>query len=189
MAQGLPLLQGGDELGRTQSGNNNAYCQDNALTWIDWENADDARIEFAARLVRLRRRFAQTRRRDWLSGEAGAYGRDVVWWHPAGREMCADDWDSGEGGFLGCLLAPVVAREPLESADASEASEDPEFLLILMNREADALDVRLPPGKWRGLCDTALEAPFVEESAEDSCRVEAHAVRLFSQKARACRQG
>ncbi|MDR1276858.1 MAG: glycogen debranching protein GlgX [Candidatus Accumulibacter sp.] len=166
MAQGLPLLQAGDESGRTQSGNNNAYCQDNAITWIDWENADDALVEFTARLSNLRRRFLQTRRRAWLTGETGAFGRDVLWWHPDGREMRTEDWDSGTRGFLGCLLAPLDA--------------DGDFLLIVMNRDDDALDVFLPPGNWRVLCDTVSETPFSDAAAENPCRLGACAVKLLA---------
>jgi pullulanase/glycogen debranching enzyme len=70
IAQGVPMLQGGDELGRTQGGNNNAYCQDNAMTWLDWQNADGGLIDFVAGLIGLRRRFPQLRRRRWLTGKA-----------------------------------------------------------------------------------------------------------------------
>lgn len=86
VAQGVPMLQGGDELGRTQAGNNNAYCQDNALTWLDWANADASLIDFTAGLIGLRRRFPQLRRTAWLCGERNANGqRDIVWWHANGR--------------------------------------------------------------------------------------------------------
>ncbi|MDR1368330.1 MAG: glycogen debranching protein GlgX [Candidatus Accumulibacter sp.] len=174
MAQGLPLLQGGDELGRTQSGNNNTYCQDNPLTWIDWKNADSTLIEFTARLSFLRRRFFQTRRRTWLSGKAEALGRDVVWWHPDGREMRTEDWDSGSGDFLGCQLAPL--------------SGESDFLLILMNRASDAIEVRLPPGGWRTLCDTASDTPFAGEDGGNPCRLDAYTVKLLSRRARDSRQ-
>lgn len=75
------MLQGGDELGRTQSGNNNAYCQDNPLTWFDWARADHELIEFT-RLIALRRSFPQLARRRWLTGEGdGQSLSDIIWWH------------------------------------------------------------------------------------------------------------
>jgi pullulanase/glycogen debranching enzyme len=88
IAQGVPMLQGGDELGRTQGGNNNAYCQDNEMTWLDWQKADSELIDYVAGLIGLRRRFPQLRLTGWLSGAAsGDEQPDVLWWHPAGRPM------------------------------------------------------------------------------------------------------
>ncbi|MDR2507740.1 MAG: glycogen debranching protein GlgX [Candidatus Accumulibacter sp.] len=165
ISQGIPLLQGGDEIGRTQSGNNNAYCQDNPITWFDWKSADDRLIEFTACMAALRRRFPQTRQRSWLSGKAVSAGTDVVWWHPEGREMRAEDWHSGFKGFLGFMLAPLAA--------------DGEFLLVLMNRETEPLDVHLPPGKWQCLCDTALDMPFSGAPSGNPCRLDEYAVKFL----------
>ncbi|MDR1710104.1 MAG: glycogen debranching protein GlgX, partial [Candidatus Accumulibacter sp.] len=106
-ARGAPMLQGGDELGRTQAGNNNAYCQDNALTWFDWPNADEDLIAFTAGLTALRRRYAQLRGREWLTGAPDAAGRrDVLWWHAEGREMRGADWDASPGALGMLLTAP-----------------------------------------------------------------------------------
>jgi glycogen operon protein len=163
-AQGVPMLQGGDELGRTQAGNNNAYCQDNALTWLDWPNADQALIEFTAGLIGLRRRFGQLRRTAWLDGAEGADGvRDVLWWHPAGREMEGWDWQERRAplsGALGILLAPVAAEDVP--------------LLVLFNRNAVPIDFRLPKGIWRQIHERG--------PAPESLSVPGHSVLLLAQE-------
>ena len=170
VAQGVPMLQGGDELGRTQSGNNNAYCQDNALTWLDWPQADDELIDFTAGLISLRQRFPQLRRSSWLSGERNANGqRDVVWWHPGGREMNDGDWHTPHRGALGFLLAPEC---PADNAPT---------LLVLINRDADAQTFRLPPGTWQLLCDSSSDVPFAELPRLDSSSVAARSVQLLGQ--------
>ena len=167
VAQGVPMLQGGDELGRTQSGNNNAYCQDNGLTWFDWKNADGALIEFTAGLIALRQRFPQLRRRHWLTGEPNAEGqRDIVWWHPDGREMQGADWDSAQHGMLGFVLAAEDNIAPR--------------LLVLINRHDDSINFRLPPGVWQQLCDSGAKAAFIPELRQGSSLVTARSVQLLS---------
>ena len=171
VSQGVPMLQGGDELGRTQSGNNNAYCQDNHLTWIDWSNADTTLIEFTAGLIALRQRFPQLRRRHWLTGEPNAKGqRDIVWWHPDGREMSGADWDSpdpAQHGRLGFVLA---------------AENSGPRLLVLINRHDDAIGFRLPTGSWLQLCDSSAELSFAPLLRQDVCLLAARSVQLLSQE-------
>ena len=147
-AQGVPMLQGGDEIGRTQQGNNNAYCQDNPLTWLDWARVDSELFDFTAGLIALRKRLPHLRRRAWLTGRSTAYGhRDVIWQHAEGREMRQDDWQATPSGVqqntLGCLLDDAAGK-----------------LLLLFNRSADAQNFVLPPDRWHMLCDTAADVPF-----------------------------
>ncbi len=169
VAQGVPMLQGGDELGRTQSGNNNAYCQDNTLTWLDWKNADAALIEFTAGLIALRQRFPQLRRDVWLNGKPDDQGqRDIVWWHPDGHEMSNDDWHSSQQGALGFILAPLD--------DASQT------LLVLINRSPQALTARLPPGDWQQLCDSSADTPFASLLRLNTYSLSARSVHLLSRK-------
>jgi glycogen debranching enzyme GlgX len=170
IAQGVPMLQGGDELGRTQAGNNNAYCQDNALTWLDWTSADGGLIDFVAGLVALRRRFPQLRRRDWLSGGPAADGGlpDILWWHPAGRAMRTPDWEAPRAGRLGFqMAAPAAGDGPGES------------LLCLLNRDAAAIEWRLPSGRWQLLVDTAAEAPFSSAEREGSSAVPGRSLQIL----------
>lgn len=172
--QGVPMLQGGDELGRTQSGNNNAYCQDNALTWLDWPKADEALIEYTAGLIRLRRHFPQLQNNRWLSGETDAAGqRDVLWWHSNGREMNSDDWHSSPG-TLGMLLAPI---QPL-NADSDEPTSA--TLLALFNRTNDTVTFNLPPGEWRQFCDSRADEPFGEHMFDHRCSLAGRSVLLLA---------
>ena len=171
LAQGVPMLQGGDEIGRTQRGNNNAYCQDNALTWLDWTHADGELAAFTAALIRLRRRFAQLRSEAWLTGETDAQGRrDVVWWHTQGREMSGDDWHIAHNTAFGMWLAPAA-----DDADAPA-------LLVLFNRHAEARDFLLPPGHWRLICDSSAVTADAAPPCREHRPVAAHSVQFLAQE-------
>ena len=171
VAQGVPMLQGGDELGRTQSGNNNAYCQDNVLTWLDWPHADAELIDFTAGLIKLRQSFAQLRRDAWLTGESSLRGqRDILWWHPDGHEMGWNDWHSSELGALGFVLAP----------ESTETNAQP--LLVLINREAETRPFQLPSGNWRQLCDSSADLPFARLEKRATSSLNARSVQLLAQE-------
>lgn len=95
VSQGVPMLLGGDELGRTQLGNNNAYCQDNEVSWYDWDIAPSSLevLDFVRQLIAFRKAHPSLRRNRFLTGEVGANGLpDAVWWHPEGRVMQSEDW-------------------------------------------------------------------------------------------------
>ena len=168
-ALGVPMLQGGDELGRTQSGNNNAYCQDNALTWFDWPRADADLIRFTAELVALRKRFPQLRRDRWLIGKnRKSDANDVLWWHPNGREITTDDWSSPAGDVLDVVLPP---------------SETPgETLLLTFNRSGENIAFVLPPGNWRQLCDSSAELPFAPTTIHGLSALNAVSVGIFTKE-------
>src|SRR5665811_2015596 len=110
LAQGLPLILAGDEVGNSQSGNNNAYCQDNKTGWINWEglgrDGDDL-VDFVGHMTGLRRLFPQLRSHRWLDGRRadGSYG--VLWLTPAAEEMKEQDWNFPEGRFLAYVLGPT----------------------------------------------------------------------------------
>jgi glycogen operon protein len=180
-AQGLPMIQGGDELGRTQAGNNNAYCQDNALTWLDWPNADQPLIEFTAGLIALRRRFGQLRRAQWLTGAEGADGkRDIIWRHPNGHEMKEQDWHASEGA-LGMLLENATHAAVPNEANGSNESND-SALLVLFNRNAASVVFHLPRGVWQQLCCSNDEAPFDVQTHDSVCFLAGHSVLLLVQE-------
>jgi glycogen operon protein len=132
------MLTAGDELGRTQHGNNNAYCQDNELTWLDWETVDEHLIALVAGLSAMRKRFSVFTDTRFFSGEA-----DVAWLSPAGTPMAVADWEDEEGpGFI-MLVNSVDYQLKTEVR-----------LAILFNRCRTALDFHLPPGdkkSWRHL--------------------------------------
>ncbi len=107
LSQGVPMLLGGDELSRTQRGNNNAYCQDNAISWYDWEldERETRFLRFVRQLIRFRREHPTFSRRRFLSGEPRDGGFcDLTWWHPSGRQMTQADWQSDREEPLGLLL-------------------------------------------------------------------------------------
>jgi isoamylase len=123
LSQGVPMLLAGDEIGRTQEGNNNAYCQDNELSWIDWSAADGDLLAFARRLIALRRRHPVFRRRHWFLGRP-IYGdlEDVAWFRPDGLEMSEDDWNAGFAKSLGVFLNGKAIRGRTASASPTTAS-------------------------------------------------------------------
>src|SRR6202165_461270 len=111
LAQGLPLILAGDEVGNTQNGNNNAYCQDNEIGWVGWDglNRDgDDLTDFVGHLTNLRKRFPQIRSHRWLDGRRadGSYG--VLWLTPSAEEMKEQDWNFPEGRFLAYVLGPAA---------------------------------------------------------------------------------
>src|SRR5690606_27677798 len=108
-SQGVPMLLHGDEFGRTQHGNNNAYCQDTELSWLDW-NLDDegkALLRFTASVIALRNRHALFRRRTFFRGRAvhDSEAKDIVWLNPEGREMTDEEWNQGATRWLGAHLS------------------------------------------------------------------------------------
>jgi isoamylase len=113
LSQGVPMLQAGDEFGRTQQGNNNAYCQDGDIGWLDWSLAAsrEASIDFVAMLTALRRRSAGLRRDTFLKGarQADREHKDVSWRHPSGNELTAADWHDGEARSIGVLIGHAFA--------------------------------------------------------------------------------
>src|SRR5690606_20123739 len=116
LSQGVPMISHGDELGRTQGGNNNGYAQDNETTWIDWEAADLPLVEFTAALARLRSGHPTFRRSRFFDGrparvEDGERVPDIEWLRPDGRTMQPEDWDSGFGLAIGMFLNGRGIRE------------------------------------------------------------------------------
>jgi isoamylase len=146
LSQGVPMLVGGDEIGRTQRGNNNAYCQDNELSWYDWANADEKLLHFARRLIRLRHRHAVLCRRRWFQGRDphGSELGDIGWFTPAGAEMSATDWQAGFAKSLGVFLNGDAIPTPNERGDRVVD----ESFYIMFNAHHEPLDFRLPPKAW-----------------------------------------
>ena len=154
LAQGTPQLLAGDEIGRSQLGNNNAYCQDNATTWLNWAQADDALISFVAGLTELRRRYPALRHPRWFQGQPAnertqdyRVGYDILWLRPDGHTMKNEDWeDSGESCFSCVIEVPEIA---------SHASHASERLMLLFNAGSKAVPFILPPGSWGTVLDSA----------------------------------
>ncbi|ACY18604.1 glycogen debranching enzyme GlgX [Haliangium ochraceum DSM 14365] len=115
LSQGVPMILGGDELSRTQGGNNNAYCQDNEVSWYDWtlDERKQRFLEFVRQVVAFRQAHPILRRRHFLTGETVGDSplKDMSWWHPEGREMTPEDWHNGDLRALGMLLTGDGLRE------------------------------------------------------------------------------
>jgi isoamylase len=158
LSQGVPMICGGDELGRTQQGNNNAYCQDNELSWVDWE-LDGPRkqlLEFTKRLVALRRQHPVLTRRRFFQGRRirGSDVKDISWFNPAGQEMTDDAWNAEFVRCLGVRLAGDVIDEIDEKGERITG----DTLLLLLNADAGDVTFKLPsprPGElWARVVDT-----------------------------------
>jgi len=137
VSQGTPMLLGGDELNRTQHGNNNAWCQDNELSWFDWTEPpeEDGLRDFTRRLIRLRREHPVFRRESFLRGQEGerTHMPDAWWFRPDGRKMTRRDWNDGER-VLGLFLN---GREIETLGPRGEAIEDDSFLLLVNAHHED----------------------------------------------------
>jgi glycogen operon protein len=157
LSQGVPMILGGDELGRTQHGNNNAYCQDNELSWVDWGHVDADLHVFTQTLVRLRRDHPVFRRRRFFQGTpAEGWGvADIAWFTPAGREMTEHDWASGFAKSLGVFLN----GEAIPSPDQRGRPVVDDSFLVLFNAHWERLAFVLPRPPygqwWRRVLDTA----------------------------------
>src|SRR5690606_32760184 len=119
LSQGVPMLLGGDEIGRTQQGNNNAYCQDNEISWFDWDNIDEPLLEFTRRLIAFRRAHPVLHRRGWFEGDPGGEegAPDIAWFRPDGERMHAEHWGSEFANVLGVYLNGRTIPNPNEKAD------------------------------------------------------------------------
>ena len=160
LSQGVPMILHGDELGRTQNGNNNTYAQDSEISWVHWDRADAPLTEFVAALVRLRREHPTFRRARFFDGRPVRRGEgeplpDIVWLTPGGVEMAPEDWDSGFGRSIGVFLNGNGIR----GRDArGERIVDKNFI-VYFNAHDDIVEFQLPhdeyAGQWETVVDTA----------------------------------
>jgi glycogen operon protein len=144
LSQGVPMLLGGDELGRTHAGNNNATCQDNELSWYDWVGADTDFLEWVRRLVAYRSAHPVFRRRRWFQGRRIRGMDDMVWFRHDGEEMTDDDWETGFARSVGVYMN----GDTIKSTDLyGERMTDDTFVLVFNASELD-LPWVLPDATW-----------------------------------------
>ncbi len=186
LSQGVPMICAGDEWARTQKGNNNAYCQDNEISWLTWDRSEEQNrlLEFTKRLVRLRHDHPVFRRPKFFQGRRirGSEIKDVMWFNPGGNEMSEDDWSSPFARCLGMLLSgdTIDVR-----SFVGEPIRDQTFLLLL-NAHYETIPFVLPGEEhlgWRLIIDTANENGFVDDekkfSSGDDFEVEGRAIKLL----------
>jgi isoamylase len=174
VSQGVPMLEMGDEIWRTQHGNNNPYCHDSPLTWMDWRLSEDGRgmLELVRSLAQLRRRHAVLRRRQFLRGapDAGSRTKDIMWLRPDGDEMRAEDWAAAEAAAIAYRLDGDALADPCTGERVRDES-----ILVMMNGEKEAVEFCLPASglgaAWRLLVDTG-EPARVGDVAPAGARVE-----------------
>jgi glycogen operon protein len=186
LSQGTPMLLAGDEIRRTQQGNNNAYCQDNELSWVDWEVGQRAQglLEFTRRLLRLRAEHPVFRRSAFLTGEEhrGSGAPDVWWFRPDGRRMSQADWSRGDAFALGAFLNG--AEIPTQTA-AGEPIADESFI-VLFNAWRESVTFVLPPTRFgrRWAHELCTERPDLPPNgttlrARDAVPVRERALRVL----------
>ena len=146
LSQGIPMLLGGDEIGRTQRGNNNAYCQDNELSWLDWEHVDEELLRFVRELLAFRARHPVLRRKGWFQGRPlrGSGVEDVAWFTPEATPMTQEDWATGHAKALAVFLDGATL--PNRTSEGRPIRDD--SLLLLFNGHKRPIDFTFPGVPW-----------------------------------------
>jgi isoamylase len=189
LSQGIPMLLAGDEMNRTQRGNNNAYCQDNEISWVHWPggpgDGDQAMIDFTRQVIRLRGGHPVFRRRQYFQGRSIRGGRDtlgdIAWFTLAGEEMTEDDW---EAGFVKSLTVFLNGEAISEPDQRGERVRDGSFL-VLFNASEQDLEFTVPSTRygqvWEKVLDTAPEEPADAITAKpgDPLTVRSRSIQLL----------
>lgn len=185
LSQGVPMLVAGDEFGRTQQGNNNAYCQDNEISWLDWKNADQTFLEFTRKMIHFRINHPSFRRRRWFKGQPirGIGLEDINWFQPDGSEMTEENWNQD---FAKSLAVYLNGKGIRSVGPKGEKIIDDSFYVVF-NAHYDSLEFKLPPIKyglsWTRVLDTSHDV--MEDSGvftnDESVNIEGRSVVIFKQ--------
>jgi glycogen operon protein len=146
LSQGVPMLVGGDELGRTQGGNNNAFCQDNEISWFDWESVDGELLDFTRSLIEFRAAHPTFRRRAFFTGASprGSGLPDIWWFRPDGRKMTQRDWSRGEAKTIGVFLnGDELPKHSVRGEDVQDDS-----FMLLFNGHYEPITFSLPTRRF-----------------------------------------
>jgi glycogen operon protein len=182
-AQGVPMVLGGDEIGRSQQGNNNAYCQDNEVSWFDWDIGESGYdlCNFVRDLIAVVKGNPILRRRGFFTGTevAGTSTKDVTWIRSNGQEMTEEEWSDPTNQSIGMLLFGKAADE----VDSRGRSAPADSLLLLLNAGARSHSYTLPrmetPGLWEELVNTARPGPYTRQMRNDAVNLTAHSSMLL----------
>jgi isoamylase len=146
LSQGVPMVLGGDEIGRTQHGNNNTYCQDSPVSWYDWEHVDQELLEYCQKLIRYRRDHPAFRRRRWFQGRPvrGKDVTDIAWFTPCGEQMADSDWEQAFATSLGVFLNGAAIPNP--NTRGEPVTDDRFYLIFNFHHESTVFT--LPGCRW-----------------------------------------
>lgn len=187
LSQGVPMLLAGDEFGRTQGGNNNAYCQDNDISWLDWAKADEELLEFTRSLIHLRKLHPVFTRRRWFQGKrirGGAGIEDIAWFLPEGSEMTEEAW----GQSFAKSLAVYLNGHGIHGLDDKGVPIVDDSFYVIFNAHHQLLEYTLPPAKygndWKMVIDTSRGVVDEQESyaAGSTLKVKSRCVVLLQCK-------
>jgi isoamylase len=164
LSQGVPMLCGGDEIGRTQGGNNNGYCQDNEISWYDWDAADTSLLQFTRDLIRLRAEHPVFCRRRWFQGRPirGSEVSDIGWFTSGGTEMSDQDWQAGFAKSLGVFLNGDAI--PTRDEHGNRIADDSFY--VMFNAHSEPLEFVLPESKWGEQWTVALDTNELTDHVE-----------------------
>jgi len=154
LSQGVPMLLAGDEMGRTQEGNNNAYAQDNKVSWFDWEDIDEDLLAFTRRLIALRKEHPIFRQRRWFQGRPIRGSVDIAWFRSDGEEMSEEDFNTSHRRSLGMFLN----GKAIQGRDLRGQSARDDSFLVIMNANAEKVQWKLPSAlelEWSVVVDTS----------------------------------
>jgi isoamylase len=189
LSQGVPMLLAGDEIGHTQRGNNNAYCQDNEISWLNWDIAETELVAFVRKLIALRKDHPVFRRRNFFQGRSikGAGIKDILWLRPDGGEMTDDEWNQQHARTLGVFLSGVAADE----VDERGRFLTDENFLLLMNAHHEEVSFLLPTVAsgmtWIALVDTSCQtsrSPGVQYEPGKTYPLQARSLALLCERQR-----
>ncbi len=190
LSQGVPMLAAGDEIGRTQRGNNNAYCQDNETSWLNWKLDDDrqALLDFTRSLIRLRRAHPLIERATFFRGRMirGVGARDIVWFRHDGASMTDEDWSNAHTATLGVFMAGS-GIDPTDEEGLPQVDDD---LVLIFNASPGDLDFVLPPFvergsalSWTALLDTSTPSPLEQVEPGGTTRIPSRSLKAFGRRA------
>lgn len=185
LSQGVPMLVAGDEMGRTQRGNNNAYCQDNEISWFDWKSIDQDLLKFTKSIIELRKKHPVFHRRNYFDGEGLRPGgkKDVLWFTPTGEEMSDEEWNQS---FAKCIALEFNGSAIREWDEKLKLLSDDNFIWM-MNASDDAIQFKFPQhfqkSCWHLIVDTSTQPSFkdVPIKVDQDFTIQPHTTLLLTQ--------